>query len=229
MVGFVFTSVSFYEGRLTAYNGGTGVVFEYRGMDITRKLYELLLPEFRQAGIEKCVLEVLTTNEAAIQAYRKIGFEVTKSFSCFRLSKENYEQQYFAFPLIARVAEGLLSDYDAISTEMPSYLDSSSALSHNLANEEKIEIRVDGELAGYAIYQQETGRLSRFGIAPKFRRQGYGRMLMDYIYQDTGYKEITVLNVDNSSQEMIRSLEGLGFEKQLMQFEMQMDIQPKLM
>ena len=224
MIGFLFTTLGKYEEKKTAYNCGTGVVFEYRGMDITNKLYKLLIPLFKKKSIKQCVLEVMITNEAAIQAYKKIGFKVSRELACLRLYPSFFTQEYFDFENVQKSPEISLEDIDAISTEKVSFLNSSSALQKTLPNEKKIGVRIESDLVAYAIYQKETARLDRFGVIQSYTKKNIGKMLIDYIYQDTGKKEITILNVDIAAKDTVQALNSFGFENQFSQFEMNMSI-----
>ena len=40
LVGFIFTSIHEFQGKLTAYNGGTGVIPKFRGHGLTQQMYE---------------------------------------------------------------------------------------------------------------------------------------------------------------------------------------------
>ena len=75
-------------GEVVAYtvgyvNGSTGEIDslavdpKYRRLEIAKNLIELLISRFIEQGIEKCSLEVNTTNTSAIALYVKLGFSVT--------------------------------------------------------------------------------------------------------------------------------------------------------
>jgi ribosomal protein S18 acetylase RimI-like enzyme len=53
---------------------GMGVIEEYRGQGIGRKLMEAALSKAKQNGLEKVELEVFHTNSKAIALYERIGF-----------------------------------------------------------------------------------------------------------------------------------------------------------
>ena len=74
LVAFIIHSIGTHQGRLTAYNAGTGVIPEFRGQKIIDALYDFAIPELKRSGIQKCLLEVIDKNEAAIRVYTRIGF-----------------------------------------------------------------------------------------------------------------------------------------------------------
>lgn len=72
IVGFVMGTVQrAYQARILAL----AVAHEWRRQGIATQLTERFLEAFREYGVEEVTLEVRTTNEAAIELYRSLGFE----------------------------------------------------------------------------------------------------------------------------------------------------------
>lgn len=84
LVGFIINGIDVHEGKKTAYNSGTGVLPEYRGREIVDRLYDHAFAEFRKAGIEKCLLEVICENERALSVYKRIGFEIKRKLYSYK-------------------------------------------------------------------------------------------------------------------------------------------------
>lgn len=84
LVGFIINGVDSHEGKLTAFNSGTGVLPEYRGKGIVDDLYTHALPIFIKHGVEKCMLEVIQQNVRAIKVYRRIGFGIKRSLTSWK-------------------------------------------------------------------------------------------------------------------------------------------------
>lgn len=89
LVGYIINAVGLHDGKITAYNTGTGVLPAYRGHKIVDRLYQYAFPIFQQEGIEKCLLEVICENQRAIKVYERIGFETLRELRSFsgRISK----------------------------------------------------------------------------------------------------------------------------------------------
>lgn len=83
LVGYILTGIDQHNGKLTAYNAGTGVIKEYRGKSIVDQLYTHALPLMKARGVEKCLLEVICENERAIKVYQRIGFKITRHLRTF--------------------------------------------------------------------------------------------------------------------------------------------------
>lgn len=83
LVGFIIHAIDKRDETLIAYNTGTGVIPKYRGKRIVKSLYEFILQDLEQNGIEKCTLEVITKNEIAVRSYESVGFDISKKYKCF--------------------------------------------------------------------------------------------------------------------------------------------------
>jgi ribosomal protein S18 acetylase RimI-like enzyme len=83
LVGFILNGIDFHNGKLTAFNTGTGVIPDYRGRQIIDKIYAFALPLLIQKGVRKYLLEVLQNNTKAISLYKRIGFNIKRNLLSF--------------------------------------------------------------------------------------------------------------------------------------------------
>jgi GNAT superfamily N-acetyltransferase len=83
LVGFIINAIDPRNGEMIAFNTGTGVLPNYRGKKITKSIYDFALSDLKANGINKCLLEVIILNKAAIKSYQSIGFEITRAYKCF--------------------------------------------------------------------------------------------------------------------------------------------------
>lgn len=222
MAGFIFTTVNFYQEKLTAYNGGTGVRPSYRGYYLTRHMYDYLVPKFKDKGITQCVLEVLVNNTGAIKVYQQIGFEIKGMLCSFKSPEElRNNRTYRNSDLdIRQVLQPTWSHYTNFHNFKPSFLDTPIMISKNIANEVILEARINGELAGYVIYQPAFARLSQLAINPEYRRLGIGSELISHILNKTSNKELTIINVREQDQGTMAFFKSLGFINHINQYEM---------
>lgn len=225
LVGFIFTSVDRYEGLLTAYNGGTGVIPEYRGKGITIELYNYLIPLFKKKDITQCVLEVLTENKTAIRIYEKLGFKISRNYKGYKLNpslqvsdKENKSIRIY------RVESPDWKIYTKFYDYIPSYLDSKELIESNLKNEIIIEAELEGQTVGYAIFQPFLGRISQIGVHRDFRVKGIGSMLLRYVHKNSDIQNLSIINVLEGAEAMQNFLERSGFENEFNQYEMRLKL-----
>jgi ribosomal protein S18 acetylase RimI-like enzyme len=225
MAGFIFTSTSYYHGKLTAYNGGTGVRPSYRGNRLTCRMYEYLMQPLKKEGVKQCVLEVLINNPVAIKVYEEIGFQKHALLSCFKLKGNMLRKVNVINNMeIRKISQPDWSQYETFQDFPATFLDSFGMINQNLINEDIIEARIEDETVGYAIYQSAFGRLSQLAVKPEMRRKGIGSALMKCILSTSYNKELSVINVNDHDNTMISFLEALNFKNHLNQYEMLLQV-----
>lgn len=222
LIGFIFNSISSYEGIQTCYNSGTGVLLEYWGKGLTKKMYDFIIPSLKNKKVRRCILEVITTNINAINAYQKTGFVKKKVFKCFKLKKNISSKDKVPNLKIEKSSKNDLSEYGNIATTSPSMMDSSNMLVHNLKNETCLEAKIGMKLVGFIIFQHKTGRISQLGVKDALRRKGIGRLLMAGAQDLSQNKGLTVLNIQENNREVITFLTSIGFLNEIDQYEMEM-------
>ncbi|MFD0692706.1 GNAT family N-acetyltransferase [Paenibacillus sp. GCM10027628] len=75
-VGFVANGFRTYHGQKKAWNGGTGIIPDYRGRGIGKLLIEQSLRLYREQAVHVAVLEAISQNERAIRLYEKMGYQI---------------------------------------------------------------------------------------------------------------------------------------------------------
>ena len=76
LIAFILHGYDTIDNLKIVYNAGTGVIPAKRGNKLTAKLYEYALTILHKNDIDKVLLEVITTNKAAIKTYKNIGFKI---------------------------------------------------------------------------------------------------------------------------------------------------------
>ncbi len=217
LVGFIFHTINNYQGRPMLYNGGTGVVPPMRGKGIVSHLYNNVKKLVSEQEVPFSVLEVITTNNRAISAYEKVGFEIARTLKCFKLTRapdtEINHQIYLKVSQTLAIDQYKFGDYE------PSFIDTLQQLKQN-PNESVIEAYYNGQLVGYLILQTHLGRISQLAVDKAFRHKGTASTLVSKAWEISENKQLTLLNVDESEFEMINFLTNRGFENQLDQYEM---------
>ncbi|SES17118.1 N-acetyltransferase [Psychrobacillus sp. OK032] len=75
-VGFVLQGIREVNGQKIAWNGGTGIIPEYRGKKLGAVLVEKALNILKEQNIDIATLEALSINKPAIRLYEKVGYKV---------------------------------------------------------------------------------------------------------------------------------------------------------
>src|SRR5687767_15983602 len=81
IIGFCMNAVGQWQGKSTAYDGGSAMIPEYRGRGIATEMFAFLEPKLKEAAVVQYLLEVLTSNVRAATLYRKLGFVETRRFA----------------------------------------------------------------------------------------------------------------------------------------------------
>jgi ribosomal protein S18 acetylase RimI-like enzyme len=221
MVGFIAHTTNTFQNELYLYNGGTGVIPEYRGLKLTEHMYHLAIRQMHQLGISRCILEVIDNNNFALASYTKIGFNKTRMLRCYKLKERSSWARGKALVLESLQEDELKGLPD---TTIPSFMDCWDQLSKNRNNEKVLLLRDPGELIiGYCVLNPGNGRIARLWVREENRRAGVGRSLIGEAnrYIDS---PLTVINVDENNRTAHQFLIACGFENQINQWEMMMQI-----
>lgn len=228
IVGFSLNGFGDWNGKSTVYDAGTGVLPEFRRQGVSREMFDLMMPEFKRDGIEQFLLEVITTNDAAIKLYEKLGFRRVRELALLQCdddlkatSSERDEQV-----TIADISE---PDWQLLCAlwgdGRPSWQNSVDAVTRIAHMRTIAGAFVDDECVGYVAYSSRFGRIAQLAVDPKHRHRGIARRLIEKVKADCdpGYS-LQVINVDTSIEDGIRFFHDLGFYERVRQYEMIRDI-----
>jgi ribosomal protein S18 acetylase RimI-like enzyme len=226
LVGFLFHTIDQYQMKKTAYNGGTGVIPEYRGNNLTCQMYQHVIPKLIKKGVENCILEVISNNKPAIRSYEKIGFKKSKFYHCLKLDAESsYLKSIPHGKFTGRVpVKPKWEVYETFRDYDTSFLDTFHMLKKNLTFESVLEAYAEDQLAGYIIYNKKMGRVGNIGVHKKFRGRGIGTFLVRRMHSDCRKKPLYILNVNERSYNLLNFFLRLGFKNDIDQFELKLKL-----
>jgi ribosomal protein S18 acetylase RimI-like enzyme len=93
-VGFVMNGMRQIGDQLVAWNGGTGVIPEFRRQGIGEEMMRHTLDLYIKEGVNIAMLEAITENIAAIGLYKKLGYEIIDTL-LFVHREGAYEEEPF--------------------------------------------------------------------------------------------------------------------------------------
>lgn len=211
LVGFILIGVDNVDGKLTAFNTGTGVLPAYRGKGIVDALYSHALPQFRARSIDQCSLEVIQENHKAIRVYERIGFSKAKLYYCFRgelrPEPENITLKKIDFDDVPLDKRSHYNSWD--------HTDKAIELSFSYSC---FEVLKDEKPAGYFVIDPENGYIPQMNI---YNEQTGWNTLFNGIVNLV--PEIKVNNVDSRNTILVASLRS-NLNNFINQYEMRMDI-----
>lgn len=224
LVGFMLIGIHEVDGAKAFYNGGTGVIPDYRGRRIVNELYQYLLPKLIHDHVDYGVLEVVTKNTRALRIYESIGYSIDRKLLCFKgtVGPRKQNPQIEIKPIPDADLDFLKSFWDW----QPSWQNQIAAVRNMLPKLEIAGAFINEELAGYIVYNPLQKRIQQFAVNRDMRSQGIGTALFSYIGESYG-EEMAVINVDERAEASIQFLQSIGLNLFAEQFEMKLRLGPE--
>jgi ribosomal protein S18 acetylase RimI-like enzyme len=216
LVGFILTGV---DGD-ASYNAGTGVLAEYRGRRLTRRMYEFNLPRLTKRGIRSQILEVITENHTAVKSYKNSGFQIVRELICLRGKFDREPCPGFEIKPISNFDPELVEGWWNCP---PTWQNSSAAIERNLSNTKIIGTRVENALVGYLAYLP-GGRVIQFGVNKDYRCRGIGSSLFLKAAEDSPDRLLSVTNIGKEDSETLSFLSNSGLSQFVEQYEMRLEL-----
>lgn len=219
LIAFILHGFDTIDNQKVVNNGGTGVLPNYRGQGITRKMYDFALPILKESEVDKIVLEVIKENIPAIKSYEKAGFKTTRALACFKgvFNPENSNT-------VIETTE--LHNYDWNVMESfwdihPTWQNSKNVLNHLKKDNLSLAAYINNQLVGYCIYNPKNKQIQQVAIHKSYRRKGIATKLITNLAEQYG-NAFSVINVDKKAIPLISFFESLGFECFIEQLEMEL-------
>lgn len=225
LVGFVLNGLRNYNGKLTAYDLGTGVAGSYRKQGITSNLIKQVKKLLVESEVSQYQLEVIKTNTSAFELYKKSNFEIVRELECFILNKSSFSaSQIYDVKHIDKIHPRDWKEFCEFWDFNPSWQNSADSINavHDLFCYSVIYI--DNTLAGYGIIERKTGDIAQIAVNKNFRRKGIASSIIADLINNTESDKIAILNVDSECSSLISFLYEMGFEHHLGQYEMMLTL-----
>ncbi|ENK0839418.1 GNAT family N-acetyltransferase [Clostridium botulinum] len=220
-VGFVLNGVRNWDGKLTAYDTGTGVIETYRKQGITSNMLLNVRQLFKEMGVEQYLLEVIQSNTSALQLYKKQGFKILRELECFHLDKNKYNPiTTYKVEHVNMINSNEWRELTEFWDFVPSWQNSIDSI--NAVSDAFIYsiVRLDDNIVGYGVIDKKTGDIPQIAVNKNYRRKGIARSILTDLMKNTESYNINVINVDGESRSMKDFLLKLGFEYGVSQYEM---------
>ncbi|MDR9855138.1 GNAT family N-acetyltransferase [Paenibacillus sp. VCA1] len=236
-VGFVMSGFRTVDGRLTAWNGGTGIIPEYRGKGIGKQLIAGALDVYREKGAEVALLEALSENEPAIKLYAKMGYRWIGDLRFYE-QKEGLQTDVLAGDAAEayRFRLGLPQDIQRFKLpvgDMPW-----QTHWENIVNGESvIATDANGDVAGYALFKRIMGAdgelqstilyQCRAVKASGEEAAGLLKALLSHVYAPLDHNVVRrAINLPLSETTLVRIMEDAGFKTTVNQVHMKLELTP---
>lgn len=223
LVSFTLNGIGNFNGIKTAYDTGTGTIEEYRGQGLASRIFQDSLPELKKAGVRQYLLEVLQNNTSAISVYRKQGFEVSREFNYFVEQSENVRLEKYQLPAGYRIQPIVLSLKEqmiACQDFTPSWQNSFESVERRLSDFCLWGAFAGETLAGYCIFEPNSGDITQIAVATAHRNRGLATCLLREAAQTNKHKNLKLINTNTECDSITRWAESIGLTLRGKQFEM---------
>lgn len=200
MVGFVINGLRSWNGKATAYDLGTGVVQECRRQGITSHLLLNIQKLLKEKNIAQYLLEVIQSNESAVQIYSKQNFKIQREFACFQLEKDKFiPKTACTVECVERIDLEQFKEFWDVEPSWQNSIDSIYAVSEAFSY---VVARQDDKIVGYGIIDQKTGDIPQLAVNPNYRGKGIASSILTEMVKRTESPIISVLNVESHLKPM---------------------------
>ncbi len=214
LVGFILHAIDERQGKKMAYNAGTGVLTLYRGKNIVKTLYAHALPQLKQKGISRVVLEVIKKNKRAIKAYEEVGFKIVKSYCCFQ---GKIELPYnISYELVKTGYNSL--DWDRLKQASYSWENHHSTLKNGAY--EYYQLLKDEKPEAYFVIDPADAYLAQFDVL-KESENSWPRLFSGIRSVSEAVK---INNVDEKLTTKLGFLQSIGLQNTVDQYEMELEL-----
>lgn len=217
LVAFTLNGLGRWQGELTAYDCGTGVIPAYRGRRLTSLMLAKTVELLRAEGATQYLLEVIQANEKAIRAYRGAGFGTSRELRCWQLEE-------LSRPASSTIAIEDNAPFDAATMASmrdcePSWQNDDESIARAGDPHVTFTVRDDMGVAATAVLFPMTNDLAQLAVAPRARRRGFGTALLAAARERCD-KPLRILNVDARDDGTNAFLAAAGATEIVRQFEM---------
>lgn len=221
LVGFVLNGFRRWNGNITVYDIGTGVIGEYRKQGITSTMLLNIRELIKEKKVDQYLLEVIQSNTSAIQFYKKQGFEIKRNFACFQLDKNQYRPMTtYKVEHVDRINSTNWKQLKEFWNFTPSWQNSIDSI--NTVSDTFIHsiIHFNDTIAGYGIIDKKTGDIPQIAVNKKYRRKGIARSIVTDLLKNTESCMVGVINVNDEDKFTKEFLLELEFKYIIGQYEM---------
>lgn len=220
MIGVTLNGFGLWNGVETVYDAGTGVIPKFRRQGIGRSMFDFMMPKFKKNGVKQMLLEVISTNEKALQLYRNLGFEETRRLLFFEQNEEiNVEPQKNLE--IREIENPDWHIFECFRDGKPSWQNSNESIARTVPKKIILGAFLEGKLVGYGIVMRKSGNIVQFAVDKKHRGKGIASQLLKEGKKRIDPKsKLRFTNVDESIESLTGFLKKRNFSENLMQIEM---------
>lgn len=220
MIGVTLNGVGLWNGRQTVYDAGTGVIPKFRRKGAGRAMFDFMMPNFKEKGIEQLLLEVISINENALRLYKKIGFEETRRLIFFEQS-EDFAPEKTQNIEIREIENADWNLLETFRDAKPSWQNSNESIERMLTAKTILGAYLEEKLVGYGVVFLRSGTIVQLAVDKNYRRRGIASSIIGEIRKKVAENtKLRISNVDECAEGIGEFMQKCGFREFISQFEM---------
>jgi ribosomal protein S18 acetylase RimI-like enzyme len=168
-------------------------------------------------------LEVLQHNTKAVSVYRNIGFEATREFNYFVWKDECFTNCEKQIDIPYSIEKIDIEKYNSVSEFWdfhPSWQNSLESICRASEDFISFGVFIDAKLAGYCVFEPNSGDITQIAVDKPFRRKGIASLLLREASKHNKISKMKLLNTDISCSSITDFLKAKNIEISGKQFEM---------
>ncbi len=222
LVGLALNGLRNWNGKTTAYDIATGVVPERRRKGITSSMFLHIKELLQEKQVEQYLLEVIDSNQPAIELYQKQNFKNQRELSCFLLNKNQFvPRKNHEVEEVDRID---LEQMKGFWNYKPSWQNSVESINAVPEAFIYLVVKCDNAIVGYGVIDKKTGDIPQMAVKKEYRGNGIASSIMAEMVQVTEAEEICVINVEAQQKSVENFLLKSGFAYDGGQFEMLLNL-----
>ena len=227
LVGLTYVGLDDWLGEPAAFDAGTGIIKAYRGQGIAPGMFEFVLPGLKARGVSRFLLEVLQPNSAAIRAYQKAGFEITREFACYDLPPEAFSTG--SLPdgdvEVRVIDKPAVQSFSGKADWQPSWENSFAGMQRIPDDLVRLGAYAGGRCIGMLVYYPLLQWIMCLLVEKDARRTGVASSLLRALMADLplpeGTDRVKINNIDHADTGMRAFFEKAGAHWVIDQYEME--------
>ena len=217
-VGFLFSAIGLIGDKKVSWNGGTGVIPEYRGKGVGKALVQATVDIYKEDNVDVASLEAISANHSAINLYKRFGYEVIDELTYLQTTEPHFSAGTTAYDVVSAhpSAVGRLPFYRELSPWQSQWQTVA------LRGGEAIVIIDSNQTAiGYALFDRrydEAGNIVRIGlfqcevVPGRSDESEVAQLMMSRVFvNDGGRYQRTTVNLRKSNEVVVEILKDAGF------------------
>lgn len=226
LVGFIICGYREIEGKKYCYDGGTGIIPDFRRKGIANKLFANLLDLLKKKDISVFLLEVLENNTPAIELYRKNGFVIQRRLECFKIDKDKTEVSYplsNEYIVKSDKSEYAMLDDNSFGSFLPSWQNERVSILNNLDNYEYCSVSLGLQIIGFGLIHRNRGDIPQLRVLNGWENKQIELLIISEL-KDRTHSNIIKLVLLDKKNSLTTTLPSIGFSNFINLYEMTLNL-----